>query len=110
MEKPQELQVGDLVLWTGKPSEYSSFSRRIVYQVVERKEPEKDSHYVTYRFRAAFDFENPMGTLCDVTGFSTSREMKRLSLLDLATLRLHFDNFIREWAKQVGEANIDDVR
>ncbi len=108
--EPLDLYVKDLVLWTGKPTEYASMSRRVVYQVVERKDPADSTMYVQYRFRAVFDFENPVGTLVDPTGWMTAREMKKLSLLDLATLRLHFDNFIREWAKSVGEGNIDDVR
>ena len=105
-----DLHVGDLAVWTGKPNEYAPLSRRVIYQVIERKEPPEGSYYVQYRFRAVFDIENPIGTVVESTSFMTSREMKKLSLLDLGSLRLHFDNFIREWAKQVCGANIDDVR
>lgn len=97
-------------MYTGKPTEYTSFHKRCIYQVIAKKD-EHDSDYMSkYHFRLAFDFENPMGSPLDTVSFSTTREMKKVTLLDLATLRLHFDNFIREWTKQMGEADIDAVR
>lgn len=107
---PPELFVGDLVMYTGKVTEHSSFRRGSIYQVIKKKEPTDPEYAATYHFRLVFDMENPMGSPLDTVGFSTTREMKKLSLLDLATIRLHFDNFIREWAKAVGEADVDEVR
>lgn len=105
-----DLQVSDLVMWTGRVTEFSTMSRRVVYRVVERKDPTDESNYVQYRFSPAFDLESPIGSSLDVTPWMTAREMKRLGLLDLGTMRLHFDNFIREWAKRAGEPDVDEVR
>ena len=85
--------------------------QRIIYQVAEKKSaPDGYGTPWQYRFRIAFDLEHPMGVNLDMVGFMTLREMRRLTLLDLATLRLHFDNFIREWARMMGEPDPDDVR
>jgi hypothetical protein len=78
--------------------------------VISKKSPEDTTYISQYQFQVAFDFSNPVGVPIDSFGFSTTRELKRLSLLDVCTLRLHFDNFIREWARLNGEANPDDVR
>lgn len=93
------MEVGDLVMWMGKPTEYSQFHRRVVYQVIE-KEPAKESTYSSnnYRLRVAFDFENPMGTDMNSVSHLGTRDFKRLALLDVGVLRLLFDNFIREWS------------
>jgi hypothetical protein len=96
-----ELSVGDLILWTGKQTEYSSMRNRVIYQVTAR-ETTAGSSYSHYRFRPVFDFENPMGTDLTVNGTMTIREMKRLTLLDLGVLRLMFDHFVREWARSQG--------
>lgn len=105
-----ELAVGDLCMWMGKPSEYSGLSRRVIYQCVEKKRRDEPSKELVYRYRVAFDFENPMGSSLDLTNLTSSRDMKRMSLLDVATLRLHFDCFIKEWAQAQGAGDPDDVR
>lgn len=97
-----ELNVGDLVLWVGKQTEYTFLNRRTLYQVVERREPEKPERIVQYRFRAVYDIENPIGTAVDATPFISSRDTKRIDLLDLGVLRLTFDTFIKEWARSRG--------
>lgn len=104
-----ELQVGDLAVYVGD-SQYSSLKSRIIYQVVD-KETGSDVSYATwrYRYRIAFDFENPTGTSTDTTPAMGVRGMKRVSLLDLATLRLHYDTFIQEYARYKGMEHHDDV-
>lgn len=108
-----ELNIGDLCVFTGKQSEYSLLHRRVIYRVVE-KETRPDNELLstrfTYRFQVAFDLENPTGTVLTTTGKMGVHDMKRLSLLDVATIRLHYDHFIKEWARTMGEANPDDVR
>lgn len=99
-----KLEVGDLVMWDGKPSEHCTFRHGMIYRVVGKQPPDEKSTYdiTRYRFITVFDFARPVGQPVDSFEFSTTRDLKRLSLLDLGTLRLHFDNFIREWAKQEG--------
>jgi len=111
-KKPLELEVGDLVFYTGKVTEYTQFKHRIIYRCIEKKySGEGENSYLSYKYVAAFDFENPLGVgLASIGGFSNISDFKKLSLLDVCTLRLHFDNFIREWAKDMGKADPDDVR
>lgn len=107
-----ELEVGDLCMWTGKQNEHSTYKNRVIYRCVEKRlnENSDGTTYISQRFIVAFDLENPMGQQLDPIGFGSARDMKRLSLLDVCTMRLHFDNFIREWAKVNGMGNPDDVR
>lgn len=104
-----ELQVGDLVMYVGKVTEHMPLHRRCIYKVVRKRHPEDAQHVATYHFRPVFDFENPLGQSLDMIGWSTLRDLRKLSLVDLGTLRLHFDNFIREWARQVGHDNADEA-
>lgn len=110
--KPLEkLNVGDIVMWTGKVTEYSPFQRRLIYQVVQvipaaatdiHQEPK-------YRLRPAYDIENPVGAVVEAASFTiSSNHLKNLSLLDMGIIRLTFDNFIKEWAKSKG-ANITSM-
>ena len=107
-----DLEVGDLCLWTGTQSEHSTYKNRIIYRCVEKRQNENSDGgtYVSYRFVVAFDISNPLGQQLDPIGFGGVREMKRLTLLDVCTIRLHYDNFIKEWAREMGAANPDDVR
>ena len=103
--------MGDLVMWTGRPNEYSTLRRGVIYKCIEAKEtPESHWSRRQYRFGIAFDIEDPVGTPMGQTGFMGSHEMKRLSLLDVATIRLHLDAFIRSWARSMESVDIDDVR
>lgn len=104
-----DLAVGDLVMWTGKTSDYGLLYRRIIYQVVEKRDPIEDGHVVQYKFRAVFDFENPVGTPLTPSGYMSARDVKRISLLDLGIMRLTFDTFVKEWAQEQGMlTNLDD--
>lgn len=97
-----ELQVGDLVMWTGKETEHSSLKRRLIYQVVSKKLEGTPPHENwRHQLRVAFDFEQPSGTNLQTISWS-SWELKKLSLLDLGTLRIHFDTFIKWWAETQG--------
>lgn len=109
--EPFELDVGDLCIWTGKPTEHAMMFRRVIYQVVE-KTPATGASYSknNYSFIVAFDFENPLGKSMVPVNHMGTREMKKLSLLDLATLRLHYDSFITDWARRMGERDPNDVR
>lgn len=106
-----ELYVGDLVMWDGKPHEHCYFRHGMIYRVVNKIPPDGTMTYsiARYKFVPVFDFTNPVGQSLDSFEYSTTRNLKRLSLLDLGTLRLHFDNFIREWAKQEG-MDVDDTQ
>lgn len=106
------LDIGDLCIWTGNQSEHSTYKNRLIYRCVEKRDNESTdgSTYTSYRFVIAFDLSNPIGVHMDPVGFGSIREMKKLTLLDVATIRLHYDNFIREWAKQQGMPDPDDVR
>lgn len=106
-----DLHVGDLVMWDGKPSEHGSFRHGIIYRVVGRTEPGEKTTYdiPRYQFLPVFDFSRPMGTAVESFDFSTIRDLKKLNLLDLGTLRLHYDNFIREWAKSCG-MEVDEAK
>lgn len=107
-----ELDVGDLCMWSGRQSEHTTYRNRVIYRCVEKRLQDHGdgTTYFSHRFVVAFDLENPMGQPMDTIGFGSAREMKRLSLLDICTLRLHLDNFVREWAKSQGMGNPDDVR
>lgn len=99
-----ELEVGDLVMWDGKPHEHSLFRHGIIYRVMNKREPENTTYmqHQQYQFRAVFDFNRPVGQPIEAFGYSTVRDLKRLSLVDLGVLRMTFDSFIKEWAKQEG--------
>lgn len=97
------LEIGDLVLWDGKPHEHSSFKHGVIYKVVGKQEAgESNLNLARYHFRVVYEFNRPVGQEVASFEFSTTRDLKKLSLLDLGTLRLYLDNFIREWAKEEG--------
>jgi hypothetical protein len=110
LRKPgAELRVGDLVMWYGKPSDYASFQRRVVYQVVERIEPSQDEgRQAQYRYRPVFDLENPIGVPTEPTCLMSSREMKQIRLIDLGMMRMLFDSFIRTWIADQGSPEATD--
>jgi hypothetical protein len=109
---PWELTLWDLCMFVGD-EKISVLKPRIVYQVVERTAEVSPTYSsVRYRYRVAFDPENPTGTSADTTiSFSGTRNMKKLTLLDLGILRLSLDTFIREYAKHLGAElhNVDDI-
>ena len=95
-----ELSLGDLVMWTGEQTKFSSMRNRVIYEVVE-KTLMKDSIGFNYAFKIAFDIENPM--------FSSTRtisgslyDLRKISLLDLGVTRMYFDEFIKNWALRQG--------
>jgi hypothetical protein len=92
----------------GKVTEYATLHRRVVYQVVGKENTNPVTSFATHRymFRVAFDFENPMGTNLDAVAYMGTRDLKRIELLDLGTIRLHFDNFLREWALKMGHGDV----
>jgi hypothetical protein len=97
-----ELAVGDLCVFVGD-EKYSSLHRRTVYQVVSKVADQTASYSNnTYGYRVAFDFENPTGSSTDVIQGLGTRGMRKISLLDLATLRLHLDAFIKDFARYRG--------
>lgn len=105
--EPYELAMGDMVMFTGNP-EHSSLHHRVVYRVAG-KEPASSTSLSNhmYRFQVVFDFENPMGRDLHVATKLGTRGIKRLSLLDLATLRMRLDEFIKEWAASLGESTVE---
>ena len=106
-----ELQIGDLCIWNGKQTEYSTLQRRVIYQVVGKQAAPDDAwNKFVYQYRIAFDIENPLGSTSGYITYNGSREMKKLDLLDVATIRLHYDHFIKEWAIAQGQPSPDDVR
>ncbi len=106
-----ELQVGDLCIWNGKQTEYSVLNRRVIYQVVGKQASSEESwNRFVYQYRIAFDIENPVGSTSGLITYNGSREMKKLGLLDVATIRLHYDAFIKDWAIAQGQPSPDEVR
>lgn len=105
-----ELSVGDVCLFVGD-EKYSSLHRRIIYQVVAKEDAPGSSYsHHSYRYRVAFDFENPTGSSTDITSALGTRGIKKLDLIDLGTLRLHYDNFLRWWAVTQGmESSVEPV-
>lgn len=99
-----ELEIGDLVMWDGKPHEHCSFRHGVIYKVVAKRGADETSNLgvARYHFRAVYEFNRPIGQDVGSFEFSTTRDLKKLTLLDLGTMRLYLDNFIREWAKQEG--------
>jgi len=109
--EPYELSLGDLCIWVGKQTEYSPLSRRVIYQVIDKEDAATSSWSKhVYKLAPAFDLENPIGTSVEPVSHNGTRDMKRLSLLDIATIRLHYDNFIKQWARHAGQCDPDDVR
>lgn len=89
---------------------FTSMSKRVIYQVIEKNVTDNGSlSTFNFQFRTAFDFENPTGTDLNTVSRNGTRDMRRLDLVDLGTLRLHFDRFIEAWAKKFSEDD-DDVR
>lgn len=108
---PLELNLGDVVMYVGDVK-YAILQRRVIYRVVDKEQqPENATYPYMYKFCAAFDIENPLGqTVESSCQMSSLKDFRKLGLLDLATLRLHFDAFIKEWAHQMGQPNPDEVR
>lgn len=107
------LDVGDLVMWCGKQTEGSMLRQRVIYLVTAKTETNVETviptGYPSYRYylRPAFDFERPTGQDMSQVSWS-SHDLKLISLLDLCTMRLHFDSFIRWWAKTQGLEDTGD--
>lgn len=104
-----QMQVGDLCMFIGD-EKHSQLHNRIVYQVVEKKEAlaSSFSHH-EYRYRVAFDIQNPVGVHVDTVSAYGTRGMRKLGLVDVGTVRLHLDNFLREWARSMGVDGSDDA-
>lgn len=102
LPEESELNVGDLVMFTGRVSEHNIIHRRIIYKVVAKDSISSPWAKFNYKYRVAFDFENPLGTELDSTGSMSDRDLKKISLLDLGVIRLMFDNFIKEWSHKQG--------
>ena len=91
--------------------EHTKLKQRTIYQVVEKKlQPQSTFSHHEYRYRVAFDFENPVGQTSELISHWGTRGLKKLSLVDVGFMRLAFDNFIREWARSQGADDTDDVR
>jgi hypothetical protein len=105
-----QLEVGDLCIFVGDSDIYKQMRHRVIYQVVSKEEAASSSYsYNRYGLRIAFDIESPSGSSTEViTSHLGTKNMKKLSLLDLATTRLHFDDFIRWWAKTQGMEDTGD--
>jgi len=97
-----ELQVGDLCIFTGD-EKFSLLRHHLIYQV-SQKEVNVGSTYSIHRYsyRVAFDVTNPTGSSVDETTALGTRGLRKITLLDLCTVRLHFDDFIRQYAQQCG--------
>ena len=90
-------------MWTGTQREHSVFSRRIIYKVLRKKPiPGGILSSVEYELIPAFDIENPLGTVIGSTHTTWDRDLKKLSLIDLGIMRMYFDFFVKEWARQQG--------
>lgn len=105
------LNEGDLVIWTGKQTEHSTLSRRVIYHVIKKEEEQHEgilggkpwsSTRLTLRPAFDFDFEHPTGVNVGTVSWSTTSELRKLNLIDLGVIRLAFDNFIREFARLHG--------
>ncbi len=83
----------------GKPERYDVMRSGIIYKCIEAKCSGTDWRYMQYRFLPVFSMENPIGIPLEATSWQPSRDLKRISLLDLGMMRLAFDSFIKEWAK-----------
>lgn len=108
------LNVGDLVIAAAGSDFIATPKKRVIYQVIDVIPPAEDETdalklYNKYKLRTAFDIESPVGTAIECFTVS-SHSLRKLTLLDVATIRLHFDQFIREWAKSQGAIDVDDVR
>lgn len=94
-----ELHVGELIMYVGNP-EHSTLKPRVIYQVVKKEA--NDSKFsgtpFFYRLRPAFDIQNPTGTELETTSNLSVRGMRRLSLVDVGTLRMLLDEFIKQWS------------
>lgn len=105
---------GDLVVWVGKQTEHSTLKNRIIYEVMKKEVETKDGlggiPWTTTRLtlRPAYDFERPTGVSVGTVTWSTVSELRKLSLVDLGVIRLTFDNFIREFARQQGMEDVTD--
>jgi hypothetical protein len=93
-----------MALFVGDEKSHT-LKNRVIYQVVGKEEaPHSTYSHHTYRYRVAFDLANPLGTSLDDThtGLGT-RGMKKLSLVDVGTLRLRLDSFLKEWARWLSD-------
>jgi hypothetical protein len=105
-----QLQLGDLCMFVGMTDVYKQMHRHVVYQVVAKERADSTSlSHNRYTLRIAFDLENPSGSHTpEPTTIYGTKSLKKISLLDLATMRLHFDDFIRWWAKTQGREDTGD--
>lgn len=97
-------------MFVGSTDIFKSMHRHVIYQVVDKgiAEGSSTSNH-KYTLRIAFDMENPTGSHTpEPSSIYGTRSLKKLSLLDLATTRLHFDDFIRWWAKTQGMEDTGD--
>lgn len=105
MTADTELFHNDLVMYVGNP-DHSVLKPRIVYRVIDKElsEPTATSKATLfYRLQIAFDVEHPMGSTLEPTPKVSVRGLKRMSLLDLGTVRMLFDEFIKAWSRSVNE-------
>jgi hypothetical protein len=104
---PIELVPGDLTFFVGKQTEHSALQRRVIYQVTSI-EAHDGTLTRNLTLQPVFDFENPIGTELKTVTWCSESLLKKLNLLDIATLRLYLDNFLRAYAKRVGEPEQSD--
>ena len=98
-----QLEVNDLCLFVGPTSIYTQLRHRLVYRVVG-KEPDPHSSYSRNRYTLcpAFDLADrwDKSAPSDVSKLGTNH-LVRLDLEGLCRLRLDFDNFIAERAREL---------
>jgi len=103
-----ELQLGDLCVYT-VDDKLSQLKNHVIYQVVKKDALESTSYANhRYAFRAAFDVTSPVGDSIDSFVVLGTRGLRRLTLLDLCTIRLHLDDFIRQYARECGAESDSD--
>ena len=106
---------GDLVVWTGKQTEHTTLKNHIIYQVMSKKietsppitPGNPSTEHTRLMLRPAFDFQRPLGTAINTLSWS-DHELRKVTLVDLGVIRLAFDNFIREFARQQGMEDVTD--
>lgn len=103
--KHNSLQVNDLVVWTGSSHQYAQLEHGVIYRVLERQDrasKDGESAHVSYKLGVAFEFNSPIGLSALTRTVNMTNDLKKLSLLDLGIIRMAFDNFIKQWAKDMG--------
>jgi len=105
---PIDLNVGDLCVYIGNIDfDFCSLSPRVIYRVTNKEPSGNDGTFLSrwrFTFEAAFDMfpdshcnENWRGTQLTKNG---SRNVRKLTLLDLGRLRQEFDGFLSAWARK----------